>query len=116
MAVLVALAVVIVGHLPRGRAAQERRPAAVVAAGPVQLAGLGSSAAGQLDKANGITGPASPWAGNLRLPVTGEHPAWLRSATDRAKPARARRRAGSGYLFIRIIGVGGGSVVQLSGW
>jgi hypothetical protein len=71
IAVLAVLAVVVGRHLPRGQAAPAHR-AMAVAAGPVQLAGLGSGAAGLLDEANGIIGPALPWAGSLRLPVTGQ--------------------------------------------
>jgi hypothetical protein len=48
--VLLVLAVVIAGHLPRGQAVPAHCHAAVTA-GPVQLAGLGSGAAGLLDKA-----------------------------------------------------------------
>lgn len=49
--VLAVLAVVIAWHLPRGRAVPPHRGAAAVTAGPVQLAGLGSGAAGLLDGA-----------------------------------------------------------------
>jgi len=82
IAVLVVLAVVIAGHLPRGRAVPAHRPAAA-ATGPVQLAGLGSGAAGLLDQAHGISGPASPWIGKLRLPATGRQTTWFWTANGR---------------------------------
>jgi len=47
--VLAVLAVVIAWHLPRGRAVPPRPASAAVTVGPVQLAGLGSGAAGLLD-------------------------------------------------------------------
>jgi hypothetical protein len=60
VAVLIAAAVVVITHLPGKREAPSRHPAVSVSvsAGPVQLAGLGSGAAGLLDQADGITGPA----------------------------------------------------------
>jgi hypothetical protein len=82
IAVLFVLAVVIVGHLPRGQAALVHRPATAVAAGPVQLAGLGSGAASLLDETSRNHRSALRWAGHLRLPVTGERPGGL-SAADR---------------------------------
>ncbi len=109
IAVSVVLAVVIVGHLPRGRAAPPHRPAIVPTAGPVQLAGLGSGAAGLLDEPSGIIGQVLSWARSLRLPVTGEQPAWFWPATGRVEPIGGLPRDRSGYLFIR---VGGGWAVQ----
>jgi hypothetical protein len=60
IAIVVLALVAIVRHLPPRQVAQPRRPAATASAGPVQLAGLGSSAAGLLDHADGIAGPAMP--------------------------------------------------------
>ena len=67
VAVLIAVAVVVITHLPGKREAPSRHPAAPesvsvsMSAGPVQLAGLGSGAAGLLDQADGIntTRPAT---------------------------------------------------------
>jgi len=56
IAILILLAIVVIRHLPETRAAPPHRPAAAVSAGPVQLAGLGSGAAGLLDKAYGVAG------------------------------------------------------------
>jgi len=89
IAVLVVLAVVIVWHLPRGSAAPAHGPAIAVT--------------------DGIIGPALPWAASLRLPVTGEQPAWFWPATGRVEPISGLPRDRSGYLFIR---VGGGWAVQ----
>jgi hypothetical protein len=60
IAVLLVLTFVIATHLPHGRPTPAHRRAATVTAGPVQLAGLGSGAAGLLDGAarNHRTGPA----------------------------------------------------------
>ena len=62
-AVLMVLAVVVITHLPDKRETPSRHPAVSVSvsvsAGPVQLAGLGSGAAGLLDQAGGITKPAT---------------------------------------------------------
>ncbi len=49
LAILVVVAVVAIGHLPRHGAAGRHRPAPVVASGPVQLAGLGPGAARMLN-------------------------------------------------------------------
>lgn len=49
LATLVVLAIVALGHLPRHHAAGPRRPAAVIASAPVQLAGLGPGAARMLN-------------------------------------------------------------------
>ena len=50
-----------------------------------------------------------PWQGSLRLPVTGEQPAWFWPATGRTTPIGGLPRATSGYVFLR---VGGGWAVQ----
>jgi len=60
VAVLIAVAAVVITHLPGKREAPSRHPAVSVSAGPVQLAGLGSGAAGLLDHADGSTRPARP--------------------------------------------------------
>jgi hypothetical protein len=90
IAILVLLAFAVVRHLPTQRAAHPHSPAATVSAGPVQLAGLGSRAAGLLNYAAGIGGPP---AARSR--------AWSRSGTTRRRgpagctqacPARRARR------------------------
>jgi hypothetical protein len=60
LAILILLAVAIVRHLPTGRVAVPDRQAAALSAGPVQLAGLGSGAAGLLDHADRVVRSASP--------------------------------------------------------
>ena len=59
VAVLIVLAVVVVTHLPHKRETS-RHPAATASAGPVQLAGLGSGAAGPLNQADRTTRQAPP--------------------------------------------------------
>ena len=49
LAVLIVLAVVAIGRLPRHHIPAPHRPAAVIASGPVQLAGLGSGVARRLN-------------------------------------------------------------------
>ncbi len=58
--VLLVLAFVVAAHLPHERPSPVHHRAALVTAGPVQLAGLGSGAAGLLDGAARThrTGPA----------------------------------------------------------
>jgi hypothetical protein len=71
VAVLVAVAAVVITHLPGKREAPSRHPAVSVSvsAGPVQLAGLGSGAAGLLDQADGITRPT--WPATSSSPASG---------------------------------------------
>jgi hypothetical protein len=114
LAVLIVLAVAIVGHLPRGSAAPQHHPAAAATAGPVQLAGLGAGAAGQLNKAYLITASPLPRADRIRLLVTGAYSAWLWSAMGHAKPVGGLQGVRSGQLYIRFVRVGGGSVFQLT--
>src|SRR5580704_13222396 len=59
IAILVLIAVAVLRHLPPSpRANLPPHPAAAADAGPVQLAGLGSGAAGLLNHAAGIARPA----------------------------------------------------------
>jgi hypothetical protein len=70
IALLVVLAIVALRQLPREGAIPAHRPATVVRAGPVQLAGLGSAVAGLLNQAGG-----KHLAGDLRRPaVSGRLP------------------------------------------
>jgi hypothetical protein len=59
VAVVIVLAVVVITHLPHKRETPPHHQAAA-SAGPVQLAGLGSGAAGLLNQADGITSAATP--------------------------------------------------------
>jgi hypothetical protein len=75
VAVLIVMAVVVITHLSDKWQAPSRHPAVrivvTVSAGPVQLAGLGSGAAGLLGQADGMTRPAnSPAAAGCRLGTT----------------------------------------------
>lgn len=109
MVLLVALlAVVIVRHLPHSRSVQARRAGTAITANPVPLASVGSAAQGP-GEPDGVIGPAMPWVGSLRLPVTGARPAWFWPATGRMEPIGGLPRARSGYVFVRI---GGGWAIQ----
>jgi hypothetical protein len=74
IAIIVLVLVAVVRHLPPRRVESPRLPAATASAGPVQLAGLGSRAAGLLDRADGMASPAkplhpSPTVAQRRLPA-----------------------------------------------
>jgi hypothetical protein len=107
-AVLVLAAVVIVQHLPRSgnspaRSAQSPRAAATVTA-PVAASGAAEPTAALAAVPNGITGPALSWPGGLRLPATGQRPAWFWPATGQVVPIAGLPPQRSGYEFIRVTG------------
>ena len=110
IAVLVLLAVAIVRLLPHHRPARMRRHGRLVAAGPVQLAGLGNAVAVDLDKAGSAGAPATRWPSSVRLLLT-TGPAWFWPATGRVEPIDGLPGDPSGYMFSR---VGGGWAVQAS--
>jgi hypothetical protein len=60
VAVVIVLAVVVIMHLPHKRETPPHHRAAAASAGPVQLAGLGSGAAGLLNQADGIASQPAP--------------------------------------------------------
>jgi len=62
-------------------------------------------------EADGIAGPALPWAGSLRLPVAGTQPAWFSPATGGSAPIGSLPADSAGYHFTR---ASGGWVVQAS--
>jgi len=95
LAVLVLVSVLIVEHLPHHLPARTAPGRAAVTAVP--LAGL---AAGP----DGVSGLAMPRAGSLRLPATGQQPAWLWPATGRTQPIGGLPHDRSGYHFIRVAG------------
>jgi hypothetical protein len=95
LAVLVLVTVLIVEHLPHHLPAKTgpRRAAVTV----VPLPGL---AAGP----DGVSGLAMPRDDSLRLPVTGQQPAWFWPATGRMQPIGGLPRDRLGYQFIRVTG------------
>jgi hypothetical protein len=103
---LLLVAVVIVWHLSWLRHAPARPARGASAASPVPPAtsGSGAPAPGGADEPSGVAGPTLPWDGSLRLPVSGEQPAWLWPATGRMKPIGGLPRDRSGYQFIRLAG------------
>lgn len=113
-AVLVLAAVVIVQHLPRSPQSPARptRAAASVTA-PVAAPGVAALAA----VPDGITGPALSWPGGLRLPATGQQPAWFWPGTGQMVPIGGLPPQRPGYEFIRAAGgwaVQAGSETQAS--
>ena len=87
VAVLIVLAVVVITHLPDKREIPSRHPAATASAGPVQLAGLGSGAAGLLNQADGITRPTRPATSPSRA---GGRPGTANRSTGRHNVGRCR--------------------------
>jgi hypothetical protein len=100
-AVLVLVAVTIVHYLPRSRHGTAR-PAVTATPPPQPLAVSGD--AGVAEEPDGITGHTSSWPGGLRLPVTGEQPAWFWPATGQVTPIGGLPRQPAGYQFVRATG------------
>lgn len=110
-AVLVLVAVTIVHFLPRSRHGTERLAQAAATAAPRPLPQAVPGDEGMATEPDGITGPTLSWPGGLRLPATGERPAWFWPATGHEVPIGGLPRQRSGYQFIR---VAGGWAVQAS--
>jgi hypothetical protein len=96
--VLVLAAVVVVTHLPQSRHSPARptRAAATVTA-PV-------AASGPAAVPDGVTGPALPWPGRIRLPADGRRPAWFMPGTGQIVPIGGLPPQPSGYQFIPAAG------------
>ena len=105
IAVLVLAVVVIAQHLPRSRpgTARPARAAATVTA-PVAASGAAQPAAALAAEPSGITGPALSWPGGLRLPATGQRPAWFWPGTGQMVPIGGLPPQRSGYQFTRTAG------------
>jgi hypothetical protein len=102
---LLAAAVVIVQHLPRGRPARPpARATPPAAAVPAPLPISAPVAAGLAGQESGISGPTLPWDAGLRLLVTGARPAWFWPATGRTDPIGGLPREPAGYQFTRADG------------
>jgi hypothetical protein len=101
-AVLVLAAVVTVQHLPRSRHSPARpAQAAATVTAPVAASGTAEPAAAVPD---GITGPVLSWPGGLRLPATGQRPAWLWPGAGQLVPIGGLPPQRSGYQFTRAAG------------
>jgi hypothetical protein len=98
------LAVVIVEHLPRSAAlsGDGARPHHQKAAASLPV--LATPVVIRPARPDGITGPTMPWAPGLRLPVSGNRPAWLWPATGRMVIIGGLPRAQSAYVFVRVRG------------
>jgi hypothetical protein len=105
-AVLVLVAVTIVHYLPRSRHGTARpvRAAVTVAPLPPAVSGAVSGDAGVAAEPDGITGQILSWPGGLRLPATGQRPAWFWPATGQVVAIGGLPLERSGYQFIRAAG------------
>jgi len=108
-AVLVLVAVTIVHYLPRSRHGTVRPVRAGITGARPPTAASGD--VGVAAEPDGITGQVLSWPGGLRLPASGERPAWFWPATGQLAPIGGLPRQPSGYQFIR---TAGGWAVQAS--
>jgi hypothetical protein len=93
--VVVLAAVLIVEHLPHHQPARSGPGQAAVTVVPLPEQAVGP---------DGVSGFAMPRDDSLRLPITGDQPAWLWPATGRTQPIGGLPRDRSGYQFIRVAG------------
>jgi hypothetical protein len=108
VAIIVALIVVVVGGIvyltvPRHRHAPASAHPAPVTASPAPVPS-GSAALNLPPEPNGIPGQTLAWDRGLRLPATGDQPAWFSPASGRSEPIGGLPADRSGYQFIRIAG------------
>jgi hypothetical protein len=104
VAVAAVILAVVALHLPHGRPAPvpHRSPVSTAgAAGRAPLPVPGSAVPGLPGQPNGVVGPFAPWAGSLRLLVTGQRPAWFWPATGRVQPIGGLPPDRAGYVFTR---------------
>ncbi len=103
-AVLVLAAVVIVQHLPRSRHSPARpaRAAATVTAPAAPAAAEPTPALAAVP--DGITGPVLAWPVGLRVPATGQRPAWFWPGTGQVVPIGGLPPQRYGYEFTRASG------------
>jgi hypothetical protein len=103
--VLVVAAVLIVLHLPRSShsGSAQSRPT-VTPAAPTVTSSTGPPAVAVATGPDGITGPVLPWPGGLRLPATGQRPAWFSPGTGKTAPIGGLPPRSSGYQFIPVTG------------
>src|SRR5258708_25077198 len=103
--VVAVLAVLISEHLPRGTP-RHHHPRATASPPPPASLPVRIRPA----RPDGISGPTAPWAAGLRLPVSGQRPAWLWPATGRIAAIGGLPWAPSDYVFTS--GSGGWAVQQ----
>ena len=96
-------------HRSRAPPAFHRGRPAVIRLLSAAPGSVGLIVPGPPSRPDGIDGPTLPWAGSLRLPVTGPQPTWFSPATGRSEPIGGLPADSSGYQFTR---VGGGWAVQ----
>jgi hypothetical protein len=95
----VALAAVILTHLPHHHPA--RPPQAAASHHPPAIPG---AQAGLPSEPNGIIGPTAGWDASIQLPVAGTQPRWFQPATGRSTQIPGLPLHQAGYLFTRIAG------------
>jgi hypothetical protein len=103
-AVVVLVAVAIVHYLPRSGHGTPRPVRAAATGTPLPLPLAVSGDAGVAAEPDGITGQTLSWPGGLRLPTTGQRPAWFWPATGQVVPIGGLPPQRSGYQFIRAAG------------
>jgi hypothetical protein len=108
-AVLLLVAVMIVHFLPRSPRGTARPAQANVTQAPPPTAASGDL--GAAAEPDGIAGQVLSWPDDLRLPASGQRPAWFWPATGQVAPIGGLPRQSSGYHFIRVTG---GWAIQVS--
>ncbi len=99
-AVVAAVGLVVVRHLPGDqRTAARHALPAVVADEPLPRVMPGRAGA-----ADAASGPRHRLMSGVRLPVAGPRPFWFWPATGRAQPIRGLPVTGAGYTFLRVAG------------
>jgi hypothetical protein len=102
-ALLLLVAIVVATHLPRHRPSSAH-PGHSGASPAGSAAPISETVPGPAYGPDGITGPTVPWDRSVRLPVTGQQPAWLSPVTGHLSPIVGLPRDSSGYQFTRIAG------------
>jgi hypothetical protein len=104
VALLVLVAVLIVNYLPRSRPAPPRSAATTPAPASSAIPGQVSGDEAVAEEPDGITGDVLAWPGGLRLPATGQQPAWFWPTTGQVAPVGGLPARASGYAFYRVAG------------
>jgi hypothetical protein len=101
LAVLALASVLIVEHLPRA-SHPSHPPPARAATSPAAVTVIPFP--GRVAGPDGVSGLAMPRNLSLRLPATGQQPAWLWPATGRVQPIGGLPHDSQGYQFTRVSG------------
>ncbi|HWG64091.1 MAG TPA: hypothetical protein VG253_20575 [Streptosporangiaceae bacterium] len=107
IALLVLIVVLIFWWLPRHQRLVPLRPhrtATSVAPTRQPASDAGARGSALPAEQGGVSGRALARGSSLRLPVTGQQPAWLWPATGHTEPIAGLPRARAGYQFTRVVG------------